>query len=114
MAMKVRSAAMEWKTSIELIVCGRAAAWQAQPHATRIPASPKQQDLVVETNREGLSELTAMPPASASGALAIADDGLPVFLRRDPSVQMPAPMLEQLVTLEQNALAEEDQACRPV
>jgi hypothetical protein len=103
---------MEWKTSIEPIVCGRAAAWQAQPHATRIPASPKQQDLVVETNREGLSELTAMPPASASGALAIADDGLPVF-RRDPSMKGPTPTL-QLLTLEQNALAEEDQACRPV
>ena len=68
---------------------------------------------MVETNREGLSELTAMPSASASGALSIADDGLPVFCR-DPSLQMPAPTLEQLVTLEQSALAEEDQACRPV
>ncbi|MFM9101939.1 MAG: hypothetical protein ACKOPS_11665 [Cyanobium sp.] len=64
-------------------------------------------DLVAEYIRQGLSELAATPPASASSALAIADDGLPLF-RRDPSVKGPAPTLEQLLTLEQNALAEED------
>lgn len=64
-------------------------------------------DLVAEYIRQGLSELSATTSASASGALAIADDGLPVF-RRDPSVKGPAPTLEELLTLEQNALAEED------
>ncbi|MCS5690762.1 hypothetical protein NZK33_02035 [Cyanobium sp. FGCU-6] len=64
-------------------------------------------DLVAEYIRQGLSELAAMPPASASSALAIAADGLPVF-RRDPSVRRPVPTLEELLTLEQSALAEED------
>jgi hypothetical protein len=64
-------------------------------------------DLVAEYIRQGLSELSATAPASTSGALAIADDGLPVF-HRDPSVQRPGPTLEELLTLEQGALAGED------
>jgi hypothetical protein len=63
--------------------------------------------LVAEYIRQGLSELSATAPTSTSGALAIADDGLPVF-RRVPSVQRPVPTLEELLTLEQSALAEED------
>jgi hypothetical protein len=63
--------------------------------------------LVAEYIRQCLSELSATGSASTSSALAIADDGLPVF-RRDPSVQRPVPTLEELLTLEQNALAEED------
>ena len=64
-------------------------------------------DLVAEYIRQGLSELPATAPASTSGALAIAADGLPVF-RRDPSVRRPVATLEELLTLEQGALAEED------
>lgn len=64
-------------------------------------------NLVAEYIRQGLNELSATTSASASSALAIAADGLPVF-RRDPSVKGPAPTLEQFLTLEQNALAEED------
>lgn len=64
-------------------------------------------DLVADYIRQGLSELAATAPAPASSALAIADDGLPVF-RRDPSVKGPAPSLQQLLSLEQDAYAEED------
>jgi hypothetical protein len=64
-------------------------------------------DLVAAYIRQGLSGLSATAPSSTSGALAIADDGLPVF-RRDLNVRRPVPTLEELLTLEQGALAEED------
>ena len=83
-------------------MCGRAAAWQANTWTSQSTTNQKAlhpgrpfKDLVAETIRQGLMELSAKASASTSGGLAITDEGLPVF-RRDPSDVTPFAGLDAL------------------
>jgi len=66
-------------------------------------------DLIADFIRQGLSDVVAQPTRRPGSVLELAADGLPLF-RRNPAVAPRLPSLQQLLELEQETLAEEDQA----